>query len=144
MDVIYAILASLLNIFSVIFAKLRFSSGTQLDSIFETTVRFFFTFIVTTIIALALGRLKWTNWQQITLSDWLWIILSGVFFAIASIFFYIALDLTEAAKVITIDRVVSIVGILILSYLFLKEEINTYKIIGTALMVVGLIVMNMK
>jgi transporter family protein len=79
---------------------------------------------------------------QIKTSAWVFLILSGIATGLSWLFYFRALQLGDASKVVPIDKL-SLVLTIILAGLFLKEKITLSVMFGSILMTVGAIVIAM-
>jgi transporter family protein len=76
---------------------------------------------------------------QINRQAWLFLVLSGMATGLSWLFYFRALQLGDASKVVPIDKL-SLVLTIILAGLFLKEKITLQILFGSALMTVGAII----
>lgn len=72
--------------------------------------------------------------------SWLFLILSGLATGASWLFYYRALQMSEASKVVPVDRL-SIVFTLILAFFFLHEKLTPKSIVGAVLITIGTLVM---
>lgn len=72
--------------------------------------------------------------------SWIFLILSGLATGACWLCYYRALQLTDASKVVPIDKL-SVVITLILAFVFLHEEFTAKSAIGTVLITIGTLVM---
>lgn len=72
--------------------------------------------------------------------SWIFLILSGLATGASWLCYYRALQLTDASKVVPIDKL-SVVIILILAFVFLHEEFTAKSAIGAVLITIGTLVM---
>ena len=77
--------------------------------------------------------------SQLKNSTWLFLILSGIATGLSWLFYFRALQIGEASKVVPIDKL-SLVLTIILAGIFLKEKITLSIIFGSVLMTVGAII----
>lgn len=77
---------------------------------------------------------------DISRRSWLFLILSGLATGASWLFYYRALQMGEAGKVVSVDKL-SIVFTLILAFVFLHEKFTTKSIIGAVLITIGTLVM---
>ena len=70
----------------------------------------------------------------------LFLILSGLATGASWLFYYRALQMSEASKVVPVDRL-SIVFTLILAFIFLHEKLTPKSIVGAVLITIGTLVM---
>lgn len=135
-----AFLSALAASLVAIFGKLGLKN---IDSTLATTIRSIIMALFLTIVSLFLG--KWNNFSvsNINSKDWLLITLAGIAGALSWLFYFFALKTGEAAKVVAIDRL-SIVLVVILAALLLKETVGIKTVTGAILMVAGAILISMK
>jgi transporter family protein len=74
--------------------------------------------------------------SRIDQSSWLYLISAGVITCLSSLFQFNALKLGDAALVSSIERL-SLVFAIVLSVIFLKEQLNWKVIVGAILMICG-------
>ncbi len=132
---IFAILSALTAALVAIFGKIGLEG---IDANTATMVRagIMFVFLVGVIFLTGkIGEISviFSNGKAMT-----YIILSGIAGALSWLFYFIALKLGDASKVVPIDRL-SVVFVVILAALFIGEEITLKIGIGVALMAVGAI-----
>lgn len=72
--------------------------------------------------------------------SWIYLILSGLATGACWLCYYRALQLTDASKVVPIDKL-SVVITLILAFVFLHEEFIAKSAIGAVLITIGTLVM---
>ena|SRR3989338_6460514 len=72
-------------------------------------------------------------------STWLFLVLSGIATGLSWLFYFRALQLGEASKVVPIDKL-SLVLTIILAGIFLKEKITLQILFGSVLMTAGAII----
>lgn len=72
--------------------------------------------------------------------SWIFLILSGLATGASWLCYYRALQLTDASKVVPIDKL-SVVITLILAFVFLREEFTAKSAIGAVLITIGTLVM---
>lgn len=96
------------------------------------------------VVLLAWGMVFLTNAQggmaDISRKSWTFLILSGLATGISWLFYYKALQIGEASKVVPVDKL-SIVITIILAVIFLKEAFTVKSIIGCALITAGTLLM---
>lgn len=78
--------------------------------------------------------------SSISRRSWLFLILSGLATGASWLFYYSALQLGDASKVVPIDKL-SIVITVLLAAIFLHEQVTSKSIIGLILITVGTIFM---
>jgi len=72
--------------------------------------------------------------------SWLFLILSGLATGASWLFYYRALQIGEASKVVSVDKL-SIVFTLMLAFVFLHEKFTMKSAVGAALITIGTLVM---
>lgn len=72
--------------------------------------------------------------------SWLFLILSGLATGASWLFYYRALQMGDASKVVSIDKL-SVVITLILAFIFLNEQLTLKSMLGCLLIVVGSLLM---
>jgi len=78
--------------------------------------------------------------SEISRRSWIFLILSGLATGASWLFYYRALQIGEASKVVTVDKL-SIVFTLILAFVFLHERLTLKSIMGAALITIGTLIM---
>lgn len=78
--------------------------------------------------------------SEISSRSWIFLILSGLATGASWLCYYRALQLTDASKVVPIDKL-SVVITLILAFVVLHEEFTAKSAIGTVLITIGTLVM---
>lgn len=78
--------------------------------------------------------------SEISGRSWIFLILSGLATGASWLCYYRALQLTDASKVVPIDKL-SVVITLILAFVFLHEEFAAKSAIGAVLITIGTLVM---
>lgn len=78
--------------------------------------------------------------SEISRRSWIFLILSGLATGACWLCYYRALQLTDASKVVPIDKL-SVVITLILAFVFLHEEFTAKSAIGAVLITIGTLVM---
>lgn len=96
------------------------------------------------VLIMAWGMVFITNAQtglgDISRKSWIFLILSGLAMGASWLFYYRALQMGDASKVVVIDKL-SVVLTLVLAYLFLHEDFTTKSLVGAVLITVGTLVM---
>lgn len=72
--------------------------------------------------------------------SWIFLILSGCATGLSWLFYYKALQIGEASKVVPVDKF-SVVISMVLAFLILGESVNTKSIIGGLLITIGTFVL---
>ena len=137
MWVLYAILSALFAAITSILAKIGIK---DVNSNLATAIR------TVVVLVMAWGIVFITGKQhditRIGQKSWLFLILSGCATGISWLFFYKALQLGEAAKVIPIDKL-SVVISMVMAFVILGETANVKSIIGGLLITAGTIMMTL-
>ncbi len=96
------------------------------------------------VLIMAWGMVFITNAQtglgDISRKSWIFLILSGLATGASWLFYYRALQIGDASKVVVIDKL-SVVLTLVFAYLFLHEDFTTKSLVGAVLITVGTLVM---
>ena len=132
---IYALLAALFAALTSILAKIGIEN---VNSNLATAIRTVVVLIIACGIVLFTGTYKGV--VNIGQKSWIFLILSGCATGLSWLFFYKALQIGEASKVIPIDKF-SIVISIALAFIILGEAVNAKTIIGGALITIGTIVL---
>ncbi|MGP1432437.1 MAG: EamA family transporter [Treponema sp.] len=98
----------------------------------------------TVVLVMAWGMVFITDTQHgimdISKKSWIFLILSGLTTGASWLCYYKALQIGEASKVVSIDKL-SIVITVILAVIFLHENVNAKSIIGSLLITAGTLCM---
>ena len=96
------------------------------------------------VVLLAWGMVFITNSQggmaDISKKSWTFLILSGLATGFSWLFYYKALQIGAASKVVPVDKL-SIVFTIILAVVFLKEAFTIKSIVGCVLITIGTLLM---
>ena len=96
------------------------------------------------VLIMAWGMVFITNAQtglgDISRKSWIFLILSGLATGASWLFYYRALQMGDASKVVVIDKL-SVVLTLVFAYLFLHEDFTTKSLVGAVLITVETLVM---
>lgn len=132
---IFALLSAVFAALTSILAKIGIDG---VDSNLATAVR------TIVVLAMAWGMVFLTNEQNgifsIGRKSWLFLILSGLATGASWLCYYKALQMGEASKVVSVDKL-SVVITLILAFVFLHESFNVKSLIGSILITAGTLVM---
>jgi len=135
---IYAILAAVFAALVTIFAKSGLSS---LDPTLATIIRsvIMASFLVMTGFVLQ----KYTGFKlsELNQREWIYIILAGIAGALSWLFYFYALQTGPASTVAAIDRM-SVILIVVLSFMLFGETFNARTILGTILLFAGIILIS--
>lgn len=132
---IFALLSAIFAALTSILAKIGIEG---VNSNLATAVR------TVVVLAMAWGMVFLTNEQNgifsIGRKSWLFLILSGLATGASWLCYYKALQMGEASKVVSVDKL-SVVITLILAFVFLHESFNVKSLIGSILITAGTLVM---
>jgi len=135
MWIIYALGSALFAALTSITAKIGI---TGIDSNLATAIRTAVVLIIATGIVYMTGVSQQIS--NISQKCWLFLILSGIMTGLSWLCFFKALQLGETSRVVSIDKF-SIVLVVIMSTLILKETINAKIISACILITIGTILM---
>lgn len=135
MWLLFAVLSSLFAALTSILAKIGIDG---VNSNLATAIR---TFVV---LVMAWGMVFLTNAQtginEIGKKSWVFLILSGLATGASWLCYYRALQIGEASKVVPIDKLSTVITIL-LAFLFLHENFTPKSIAGCVLIGIGTMLM---
>ena len=135
MWIAYALLSALFAALTSILAKIGIEG---VNSNLATAIR------TVVVLVMAWGIVFITGKQNditgITQKSWIFLALSGCATGVSWLFFYKALQIGDASKVIPIDKV-SVVISMVLAFTILGESVNLKSIIGGLLISVGTLVL---
>ena len=136
--IFWAVLSAIFAALTTIFAKVGIQG---VDSDLATLIRTAIVLLLLTLFVQFTG--KWANPFNLSKYNWLFLFLSGLATGASWVFFYRALQIGEASKVLVVDKF-SIVFVAILAFVFLGEKPVTKDWLGIALVVCGLMVIAFK
>lgn len=132
---VYALLSAVFAALTSILAKVGIE---KVNSHLATAIR------TVVVVAMAWGMVFQTHAQkdmfQISKKSWIFLILSGLATGASWLFYYKALQLGKASKVVPVDKL-SVVFTLIMAFVFLHEEFTIKSIIGCVLIGAGTLLM---
>lgn len=135
MWVLYALLSALFAALTSILAKIGIEN---VNSNLATAIR------TAVVLIMAWGIVFFTGKQNeisnIGQKSWLFLILSGCATGLSWLFYYKALQIGEASKVVPVDKF-SVVISIVLAFLILGETVNTKTVIGGLLITIGTFVL---
>jgi len=126
----YAILSAVFAALTAIFAKIGVSG---VNSNLATAIRTCIILLITWGVVLFSGTIS--GIKDLSRVNWTFLILSGVATGLSWLFYFKALQLGDASKVAPIDKL-SVVFVIIFSFLILKEPVS-WKVIVGGLMIAG-------
>ena len=132
---VFALLSAVFAALTSILAKIGIDG---VNSNLATAIR------TVVVVVMAWGMVFLTNAQggiwEISRKSWIFLILSGLATGASWLFYYRALQLGEASKVVPIDKL-SVVITLVLAAVFLHEKFTPKSIIGCILIGAGTLLM---
>jgi len=131
---IYALLGAIFAAATSILIKIGIEG---VDSNLATAIRTVVVLVMAWAIVFATGVYR--GMSGITVKSWVFLGLSGIATGVSWMFFYRALQIGQASKVIPIDKL-SLVFSMALAFIILGEKVEAKSIIGGVLIAVGTIV----
>ena len=135
MWMLFAILSAVFAALTSILAKVGIDG---VNSNLATAIR------TVVVVIMAWGMVFLTNAQsgldEISRKSWLFLILSGLATGASWLFYYRALQIGEASKVVPIDKL-SVVITLVLAFGFLHEQVTPKSLLGCVLIGAGTLLM---
>ena len=113
------------------------------DPVFATTIRSLIMAGFLVITSLFLNKFNSVNFAALSKRDWWLIAGAGIAGAISWLFYFLALKIGLATKVVVIDRL-SLVFVVLLAAVFLGEALSWRVVLGALLMVAGAIIISLK
>lgn len=135
MWILFAFLSAIFAALTSILAKLGMEG---IDSNLGTAIRTVVVLIMAWGIVLITG--KHHGIENITTKGWTFLILSGLATGLSWLFYFHALQIGEASKVVPIDKF-SVVISMMLAFLILKEPASMQTIIGGLFITIGTFVL---
>lgn len=133
--VIYALLSALFAALTSILAKIGING---VDSNLATAIR------TVVVLVMAWGLVFMTGVQKqisnIGARSWLFLVLSGIATGLSWLFYYRALQMGDASRVVPIDKS-SVVISMVLAFIVLKEQLTWQSIVGGLLITAGTFVL---
>ena len=133
--VIYAILSAVFAALTSILAKIGIS---DINSNLATAIRTIVVLIMAWGIVFMTGAQS--GIQDTTAKSWIFLVLSGIATGLSWLFYYKALQLGDASKVVPIDKF-SVVISMILAFVILKEDLTFKTVMCGILITAGTFVM---
>lgn len=140
MWLIFSLLSAITAAGVAIFAKLGLKN---IDTTLATTIRSIIMALFLVITSLFLSKFKGFSLNSLSGREWTLIILAGISGALSWLFYFIALKLGVAGRVVAIDRL-SLVFVIILASIFLGEALTWRVVLGALIMVSGALIINLK
>ena len=131
---LYALLSALFAAATSILAKIGISG---VNSNLATAIRTVVILLFAWGIVLAQGHTK--DLTSLSRTTWIFLILSGLATGLSWLFYFRALQLTDASRVVPIDKL-SLVLAIIMAAVFLHEKLTLATILGSGLITAGVLV----
>lgn len=135
MWILFALGSAVFAALTAITAKVGVSG---INSNLATSIRTFVVLIISTGIVFSTKEFQ--NITSIPQKTWIFLVISGLMTGLSWLCYFKALQMGETSRVVTIDKF-SLVFVLLLSAIFLRETINFKMIFGCILITVGTILM---
>ena len=135
MWLVYALLSAIFAALVSILAKIGMQN---INSNLAVAIRTIVVLITAWMLVFAIG--KHGDISSLTQKNWIFLILSGFATALSWLFYFKALQIGEASKVIPVDKMSVVFGI-VLAFMFLNETITLKTILGGILIVLGTIIL---
>jgi bacterial/archaeal transporter family protein len=132
--ILFALLSALFAALTAIFAKAGLKN---IDSDLATAIRTAIILLITWSIVFL--KKSTSELPSLSKSNWIFLILSAIATGLSWLFYYRALQLGKASEVSIIDKG-SLLLVVLLSFLFLKEPITPKLILGAGLVFAGMLV----
>ena len=132
---VFALLSAVFAALTTILAKIGIEG---VNSHLATAIR------TVVVVIMSWGMVFMTNAQNglasISRKSWLFLILSGLATGASWLFYYKALQMGEASKVVSVDKL-SVVITLVMAFIFLHEQFTAKSLLGCLLLTSGTLVM---
>lgn len=135
MWILYALLSALFAALTSILAKIGIEN---VNSHLATAIRTIVVLIMAWGLVFITG--KQNEIVNIGQKSWIFLILSGCATGLSWLFYYKALQIGEASKVVPIDKL-SVVITMVLAFVFLNETVGVKSIAGGLLIAIGTLVL---
>jgi len=137
MWIVFALLAALSAAIVVILSKVGIKN---IDSSLGFAIQSLLILLVSWSVVIFQGNLP--DVTRIEKRTWIFLIIAGIITCVSSLLTFRALKLGNASQVSPLERI-SLVFVIILSTIFLKERLNWQIILGAVLMVAGAILITL-
>ena len=134
---LFALLAAVFAALTSILAKIGIVG---VDSNLATAIRTGVVMIFSWGIVIAQGTSK--NLTNLSKTTWIFLILSGLATGLSWLFYFRALQIGEASKVVPIDKL-SLVLTIVMASIFLHEKMTIPTVVGSILITLGVLVISM-
>ncbi len=134
---LFALLSAVFAALTSILAKIGIKG---VDSNLATAIRTGVVMIFSWGIVISQGTAK--NLSGLSKNTWIFLILSGLATGLSWLFYFRALQIGEASKVVPIDKL-SLVLAIIMASIFLHEKMTVPTVVGSILITLGVLVISM-
>ena len=135
---IWALLSALFAGITAILAKVGVAGvNSNLATAIRTTVVLVFTW------GIALATTRTASLHRLSPRTWVFLILSGLATGLSWLCYFRALQLGEASRVAPVDKL-SVVFVIVLAAIVLREQLTWHQLVGGALVVSGAVVLAWK
>ena len=134
----WALFAFLSAIFAALTSILAKMGMEGIDSNLGTAIRTVVVLVMAWAIVFITGKQQ--GIENITTKGWIFLVLSGLATGLSWLFYFRALQMGDASKVVPIDKL-SVVITLVLAFVFLHEQFTAKSLIGCILIGLGTLVM---
>lgn len=135
MWLLFAVLSSVFAALTSILAKIGLDG---VNSNLATAIRTIVVLAMAWVLVFATGAQSGLG--QISRRNWLFLILSGLATGASWLFYFHALQIGEASKVVPVDKL-SVVITVALAFVLLHEQVTARTVVGTVLITAGTLVM---
>ncbi|WP_343208856.1 EamA family transporter [Anaerolentibacter hominis] len=135
---VYALLSALFAAFTSIFAKMGME---HINSNLATAIRTAVVLIMAWSIVFLTGRQHEIG--NIGARSWIFLIASGIATGLSWMFYYKALQMGDASRVVPIDKF-SVVITMILAFVILKEALTVKTVLGGIFITIGTFILILK
>lgn len=135
MWLLFAVLSSVFAALTSILAKIGLDG---VNSNLATAIRTIVVLAMAWVLVFATGAQSGLG--QISRRNWLFLILSGLATGASWLFYFHALQIGEASKVVPVDKL-SVVITVALAFALLHEQVTARTVVGTVLITAGTLVM---
>lgn len=132
---LYALLSAVFAALTSILAKIGIEG---VNSNLATAIRTVVVLIMAWLVCFASGAQSQIG--SIGAKSWLFLVLSGLATGISWLFYFRALQIGEASKVIPVDKSSVVIG-MVLAFIVLRETVTLKAVIGGALITIGTFVL---
>lgn len=132
---LFALLSALFAAATSILAKIGIKG---VDSNLATAIRTVVILIFAWGIVIAQGTIR--SITQLNRTTWIFLILSGLATGLSWLFYFRALQIGEASKVVPVDKL-SLVLAVIMAVIFLHEKLTVATAMGSLLITMGVLIM---